>query len=1002
MSSSKPRRSIPSYNSSSSAAPANLTNSLSTPAKNSLPPNNFMQNPSNPANSEALSSNITKSLASSASVPQFSTPNRFQYFNQPPSSYIDHRVPGQSTANSANYPLSKGKRPTSSVNKANSALSPLSSAQKPQKQKFSSPPADTNATIDATQRFLLKQSSYGEETGLSSTNSAQYKSVAAPRDHHSTPNEQYIENLLARINAIDSQVNKSRAALGGSPEAHNSTASPHNSSPNLSRQPSARTLLPLNSPPLPASFSNSTGNTEKKPKNSKSSQLQLQPMNNPGSALQNANSTVSLSPFALPSAENSAPRRLLSPNFYNRSVNNYGKTPLKQRTITESIAELFLHTNSLNLGPNSLENSESSANFNVSDYLIKAFGPEIFISSANSAQSSLSTGPELPKFKFHSNFAVELEECYVPSLPTVINNSLVADILALHPFLSKTQGKEQQPDAEKAPSSPENPRIFDYSVFTPDLEAFSAPFARNYAFSSSSAALYSPLLEGNGEDNGEFNAWQALIKDNRPHPTPAQPKLSILTKYSGQNSNNSANSAGNQGNQAEKLAEINNSIGRLYISPRPSTMVMKIDGQMAAAGIKSVKSQGNQGEKHNFSANYAGSGTSFTQQIQNHANLATSYPLQPSLSANQANLAYPGLNLGQNQPVSPNKPLTALESLQLPGNQGNFADSNALLLQQQQQMMLSAQFQQQQQQFLPNNNEILLKQLISLVSAQNQQRNRSRSPSSGHSSASPGSSRSHSPSNSADYYSEEEKINYSARSGRRTKKFHRNRGRQGHAEQNERPGHQPQVNSSAGAAVNALNNYEEAERKIAPRIQHAQEAKIAPSTQLIAQNNGQNSGAQSQGNNGQSQGHFELTAAQRKDLFTKCRNNRHEAVEELLASGVAVNTADQHGNQCIHIACQNGNKRMVKICLRYGADINATNLQGNTPLHYLFAYNYDSLAAYLISKNANDAKLNYFGYSCYDGLRPENKEEALTLLHKNLQYLPAGVSEAAVRATLGD
>lgn len=49
---------------------------------------------------------------------------------------------------------------------------------------------------------------------------------------------------------------------------------------------------------------------------------------------------------------------------------------------------------------------------------------------------------------------------------------------------------------------------------------------------------------------------------------------------------------------------------------------------------------------------------------------------------------------------------------------------------------------------------------------------------------------------------------------------------------------------------------------------------------------------------------------------------------------------DEHGNTLLHIACQNGHKRLAKILLRGGADVNLQNMRGQSPLHFCFAFNY--------------------------------------------------------------
>lgn len=92
-------------------------------------------------------------------------------------------------------------------------------------------------------------------------------------------------------------------------------------------------------------------------------------------------------------------------------------------------------------------------------------------------------------------------------------------------------------------------------------------------------------------------------------------------------------------------------------------------------------------------------------------------------------------------------------------------------------------------------------------------------------------------------------------------------------------------------------------------------------------------------------------------------------VERLLDRGVPVNVRDSSGNTILIIASQNGHKRVAKCALRRGADINAKNYKGNTPLHFCFTYGYgDTLGQYMISKGADPAIRNNTGLTCYEGL----------------------------------
>ena len=112
------------------------------------------------------------------------------------------------------------------------------------------------------------------------------------------------------------------------------------------------------------------------------------------------------------------------------------------------------------------------------------------------------------------------------------------------------------------------------------------------------------------------------------------------------------------------------------------------------------------------------------------------------------------------------------------------------------------------------------------------------------------------------------------------------------------------------------------------------------------------------------------SASKIKELFTHVLNNRHKEVQHMLASGLSADSRDDQGNTILHIASQNGNKRVIKAALRWGADINAQNKHGQTALHYLHSFKFDELASYMKSKGADDSIENIHGLTCYQGLKP--------------------------------
>ena len=101
-------------------------------------------------------------------------------------------------------------------------------------------------------------------------------------------------------------------------------------------------------------------------------------------------------------------------------------------------------------------------------------------------------------------------------------------------------------------------------------------------------------------------------------------------------------------------------------------------------------------------------------------------------------------------------------------------------------------------------------------------------------------------------------------------------------------------------------------------------------------------------------------------VFSRARHGRIEEVRTALENGMPVNARDPHGNTLVMVACQNGQKRIVKLALRYNAELNLRNRSGNTALHFCFMYAYYNLGEYLISKGADDQILNLSHQNCYE------------------------------------
>ena len=79
-----------------------------------------------------------------------------------------------------------------------------------------------------------------------------------------------------------------------------------------------------------------------------------------------------------------------------------------------------------------------------------------------------------------------------------------------------------------------------------------------------------------------------------------------------------------------------------------------------------------------------------------------------------------------------------------------------------------------------------------------------------------------------------------------------------------------------------------------------------------------------------------------------------EAVKQHLADGADVNAMNRHGDSPLHLAAQMGHKEIVELLIAKGADVNAKGPQHkSTPLHSAVGGNHKEVAELLIAKGAD-------------------------------------------------
>jgi len=111
------------------------------------------------------------------------------------------------------------------------------------------------------------------------------------------------------------------------------------------------------------------------------------------------------------------------------------------------------------------------------------------------------------------------------------------------------------------------------------------------------------------------------------------------------------------------------------------------------------------------------------------------------------------------------------------------------------------------------------------------------------------------------------------------------------------------------------------------------------------------------------------------------RNDKRR-VEKLLARGANVNAPDADGDTPLHGAAQGGDVEIVRMLLDKGANVNAKNKVGGTPLMWAAVYGNHDAAQLLLNRGADASAKDAEGNTAADWAARNNRDELVQLLKR--------------------
>jgi hypothetical protein len=134
-----------------------------------------------------------------------------------------------------------------------------------------------------------------------------------------------------------------------------------------------------------------------------------------------------------------------------------------------------------------------------------------------------------------------------------------------------------------------------------------------------------------------------------------------------------------------------------------------------------------------------------------------------------------------------------------------------------------------------------------------------------------------------------------------------------------------------------------------------------------------------------------------EELFIAVMSGDAPKVKELLSKGANVNARDENGQTPLHWAAIHGRVDVARLLLEHGADVNARDENGQTPLRWAAIHGHVDVARLLLDHGADPSIRDRDGRTPLDIARAMGHKELVRVIEEYMRGVGVGAPATPVR-----